>query len=291
MSELGYTSRMEASTQTSLAVLSVSIVIYKPELALLERTVSSLGRAVVGLEGSCCVLIMVDNSPCPMSPQGRAALEALLPGELVKVSWLAGHGNPGYGRGHNLALRTANSACHLILNPDVELAPDALVNALRFLDANPECVLVSPVACWPDGRVQHLCKRFPSPFVLALRGFGADCLKRWFDAPLARYEYRDAPQALTLWDPQLVSGCCMLFRTDVLLRLGGFDSSYFLYFEDFDLSLRAARFGRLARVGEVRVTHHGGNAARKGGRHLWLFLRSAFRFYAGHGVAWWRRGA
>ena len=77
-----------------------------------------------------------------------------------------------------------------------------------------------------------------------------------------------------LWDPPIVSGCFMLFRTDVLQQLEGFDPRFFLYFEDFDISLRAGRVSRIAYVPQVKVVHHGGHASRKGWRHIWMFGRS-----------------
>lgn len=289
MAELGYTHYMDVFPRCASSLLSVSIVIYEPDLALLGRTFLALGRAAARLGEQRCSLIMVDNSTPPLARESRRSLERLLPAGRFELRWRAGHGNVGYGQGHNLALETVDSRWHLVLNPDVEMADDALENALGFMEKHPDCVLLSPVASWADGRVQHLCKRFPSLGVLLLRGFASERLKRRFDAVLARYEYREAAQDETLWDPLLVSGCFMFFQTKVLRRLGGFDESYFLYFEDFDLSLRAARFGRLARAAQVRVVHHGGNAARKGRRHLLLFLASAWRFYRGHGLAG-RRG-
>ncbi len=60
----------------------------------------------------------------------------------------------------------------------------------------------------------------------------------------------------------------MLFRTEVLKKLGGFDPRYFLYFEDYDLSLRTHEVARVAYVPSVRVLHHGGDAARKGWTHI-----------------------
>lgn len=263
--------------------LSVSIVIYKPDLSLLERTFIALARASERLGGLRCNLTVVDNSTPAVTGACVHVLEEVLRAAPISVRWIAGHGNVGYGKGHNLAIDGADSTVHLVLNPDVELAVDALERALRFIDGHPDCVLLNPVASWPDGRTQHLCKRFPLPWVLFLRGFAPRWLKTRFDAVLADYEYRDAAQDQVLWDPLLVSGCCMFFRTDVLRRLGGFDPEFFLYFEDFDLSLRAARLGRLVRVPDVRVIHHGGHAARKGGRHVRLFLASAWRFYRRHG--------
>ncbi|KUE80788.1 hypothetical protein ATO46_14560 [Aeromonas schubertii] len=90
-----------------------------------------------------------------------------------------------------------------------------------------------------------------------------------------------------LWDPPIVSGCFMLFRTDVLQQLGGFDPRFFLYFEDFDISLRAGKISRIAYVPQVKVVHHGGHASRKGWRHIWMFGRSMVTFFNIHGWRWW----
>jgi len=74
------------------------------------------------------------------------------------------------------------------------------------------------------------------------------------------------------WDPPIVSGCFMLFRTDVLKSLGGFDPNFFLYFEDFDLSLRASRLTRLAYVPTVRIIHFGGYASERAYDIYYIFL-------------------
>ena len=70
---------------------------------------------------------------------------------------------------------------------------------------------------------------------------------RWFAWRLARYEWRDVILAVQPFlDPPIVSGCWMMFRTVVLQQLGGFDPRFFLYFEDFDLSLRTSELSRIA---------------------------------------------
>lgn len=89
-----------------------------------------------------------------------------------------------------------------------------------------------------------------------------------------------------VWDPPIVSGCFMLFRTEPLKALKGFDPRYFLYFEDYDLSLRTAKLARIAYVPAVRVIHHGGGASRKGMAHVRMFVASAFKFYNRFGWKW-----
>jgi len=59
-------------------------------------------------------------------------------------------------------------------------------------------------------------------------------------------------------------GAVMLIRTNVIRELGGFDSRFFLYFEETDLCLRTLRAGHeLWAVGKARAVHAGGLSARK----------------------------
>ena len=67
---------------------------------------------------------------------------------------------------------------------------------------------------------------------------------------------------------------------------GGFDPRYFLYFEDFDWSVRLAKTGQLVYLPSFRIVHHGGGAARKGWRHIRWFVQSGTRFYRRHGWRW-----
>ncbi len=86
-------------------------------------------------------------------------------------------------------------------------------------------------------------------------------------------------------DLPVMSGCCMLARRKAIDATGGFDPKFFLYFEDFDWSVRLNKFAHTAYLPSFRVVHHGGGAARKGWKHIAWFVKSAFRFYNKHG---WR---
>jgi GT2 family glycosyltransferase len=197
----------------------------------------------------------------------------------IETLVIAGQGNIGYGRANNLAIaRCADTDFHLVLNPDVKLAETAVANSLRFLQQNPQCAMVSPVATAPDGGPLYLAKRFPDFLTLALRGFAPPSLKQHFRKRLGAYERRETAYDAPLDDIQIASGCYMLIRRTALAQTAGFDPAFFLYFEDFDLSYRISTFARVARVADVRIVHAGGSAAAKSVRHVWLFVLSAIRF-------------
>ncbi|WP_321879297.1 glycosyltransferase family 2 protein [Paraburkholderia bannensis] len=268
-------------------VLSVSMVVYRPDQQLLEQTLGSLSVAVKALSrvrSELSVhLFLVDNGGMP---DLRRAL-GLLEQAGIRHTVISGHGNVGYGRGHNLAIEHAPSQYHLVLNPDIDIESDALLRAIEFFEGHPEVGLLTPAILDEGGRLQYLCRRYPTLVDLFVRGFMPHAVRRLFDARLARYEMRATINERDLvWDPPIVSGCFMLFRTDVLKKLAGFDARYFLYFEDYDLSLRAHDVARVVYAPSVRVLHHGGGASRKGLAHIRMFVSSARKFYNRFGWKW-----
>jgi len=235
-------------------------------------------------------IVLVDNSPPePIAPPYSRMINQWSRAQppWIAAAVISGHGNVGFGAGHNLAGLASDSVYHLVLNPDVNLAPEALTCALEFLRRHPEIGLIAPAATNPLGRKEYLCKRYPCVATLLLRAFAPNRIKRYFSSRLDWYEMRDVINDRDPFlSPPLISGCFMLFRTPVFRSAGGFAPDFFLYFEDFDLSLRIARSTRIAYVPQVRVVHHGGYAARKGPRHVVMFLASAVRFFNRHGWRW-----
>ncbi|MFM0597978.1 glycosyltransferase family 2 protein [Paraburkholderia dilworthii] len=267
--------------------LSVSVVVYRPDPGQLVRTLVSLGAACEAVRairpGFQVQLILVDNGGLP---NDSAVLDALRAHDIPSTV-IAGHGNVGYGRGHNLAIERAASRFHLVLNPDIDLDRDALIQALDFFAAHPEAGLLTPWIGDDRGHLQYLCRRYPTLLDLFVRGFLPARARTPFARRLARYEMHDLiNEHDVVWDPPIVSGCFMLFRTSVLKQIGGFDARYFLYFEDYDLSLRTRKVTRLVYAPAVRVLHHGGGAARKGSAHIRMFAASAYKFFNRFGWKW-----
>ncbi|TMH59194.1 MAG: glycosyltransferase [Betaproteobacteria bacterium] len=271
------------------------MVTYQPDLVLLERCLVSLATALDAARGEGILrdanVVLVDNTGSRTTAEAVVHLgESRFRGSGWTMNYLHRHTNIGYGRAHNLVMHGGNTHYHLVLNPDVELAPDALVAGMRFLDAHPEIGVLAPAVSGAHGEREFTCKRYPAVLDLALRAFAPAALRRWCRARLDRYEMRDAIEAVSgdgfVSPVPLLSGCFMLARRKPVDASGGFDPAYFLYFEDFDWSVRLNRITGSAYVPSVKIVHHGGGAARKGARHLAHFARSAVRFYRKHGWKW-----
>jgi len=276
-------------SESPAPALSISVVVYRSDMQVLLQTLQSLYVALrrsleQGLITQAKVQIICnDNSADSL----QSALQSLASDADIGLSIQSTPTNAGYGTAHNVAIASADTTFHLVLNPDVIIAPDALLAGLAFLVANPEVSAASPLVIDGKGSRQYLCKRYPRVADLLLRGFLPAAVRRVFHQRLAYYEMQDLSEQYPTSDIPIISGCFMLFRTRKLQELGGFNPRYFLYFEDFDLSLRASVNGKLAYVPTMRIVHLGGHSARKGWRHIILFVRSGIRFYNTWGWRLW----
>ena len=271
--------------------LAVSVVLHFSPLEQLQALLDSLSNAAVEAELSRVEVIFVDHS-CDVDyvASCQAFIEAYgvqTVGENgLQLSLLKPEANRGYGAGHNLAMAEVESQFHLILNPDVELARDSLKLALGTLRNQHDIGLLAPQGFSPSGEPEFLAKAYPSVWVLGLRALAPHWFKIRSGGALARYEMRDMPNETTLRPITLASGCCMWVRRAVFDSVGGFDESYFLYFEDHDLSLKLASQGTVMEHQDIRIVHHGGGASRKGFQHIRWFVGAGARFFNRWGWRW-----
>jgi N-acetylglucosaminyl-diphospho-decaprenol L-rhamnosyltransferase len=81
------------------------------------------------------------------------------------------------------------------------------------------------------------------------------------------------------------TAACALVRTEAWRSVGGFDESFFMYYEDVDLCLRLEGAGwKLAQERKAVAWHAGGLANRKVSDDL--YRPSQLRYYQMHRPAW-----
>ncbi len=258
--------------------LGISIVTYHSDAAQFLTVLRSLDTAVLMLDRHLphsTTLTIVDNGNDAASI--RAQLPPLSSSLSIKVE--AAGKNIGYGRAHNKVVIAADTDFHLIMNPDVIVHEECLCEGLRYLTSTKQVVAVSPAAFDGSGNILYLCKKFPALLDLFLRGFAPKFIKAKFAERLNRYENRKIVEQAKVAEVDLISGCFMLCKTAELKTTGGFNKVFFLYFEDFALSLELGKQGSLVYLPACKITHFGGNASRKGLRHVGYFLASCIKFF------------
>jgi len=197
--------------------------------------------------------------------------------------------NLGYGAGANRGVDATDAELVLVSNPDVSVHPGVLVALAAAFAADPTLAIAGPRILASDGTRYPSARRFPTPGVAV----GHSLLGVFLPGNRFSRRYRMAdldPAATAVVD--WVSGACFMARRRALEELGGFDESYFMYFEDVDLCWRAHRAGwTVAYVPTAVVVHQQGvSTARRPYRMLVAHHRSAFHF-ASRRADGWRRAA
>jgi len=238
------------------------------------RTPELCGRALASLAGERAGLaelraVVVDNRSADGSAE-RIRARIRSEGLAAWAELLESPVNGGFGAGNNLALRAALAEPEppdyfLLLNPDAALEPGALGTLVQFLADHPQVGMAGPATEVGRGNLRGTAFRFPGILNSLDEGlhFGplTRLLARWQLAPPPRPEAHP-----TDW----LSGGCVLIRRELLAEVGLFDEGYFLYFEEVDLSWRAARAGWESwYVPAARILHDAGAATgASAGREL-----------------------
>ncbi len=190
--------------------------------------------------------------------------------------------NVGFAKGNNAGIRVAQGEYVLVLNPDTIIHDRALERLVAYADLHPEAGAFGCRVLNQDGSFQNPARPIPT-----VRGYliAAVCL-RW----LGRISDFFSSDTYVAWDGQtereigFQSGCCVMFRRELLNQLNGFDERFFYHFEESDLCVRVWKMGRSIRFcPEAVITHLGGQSV---GRFPIRFAletyRSRYRYFYKH---------
>ena len=242
--------------------LSVVIVSYNVN-DFLRRALQTIIAAAGDTEHE---IIVVDNNSSDGSP-------GMVRNEFPAVRLIISDHNEGFSAACNRGIEASAGDYILILNPDTETAPDAIEKALGFMRTHPEAGAAG--ARMTDGRGRFLpeSKRgFPSPLTSLFRFTGLGKIFRrsaFFNA----YYLGNRPENETC-QADILTGAFMLIRREALDRAGLFDTDFFMYGEDIDLSWRIRKAGYVNYyLHDVRITHFKGisSASEREAavRHFW----------------------
>jgi N-acetylglucosaminyl-diphospho-decaprenol L-rhamnosyltransferase len=210
---------------------------------------AELSRLLASLEsnrdGHVAEVVVVDNGSEDASVKVARSTRGV---EVVEQS------NVGYAGGVNRGIAEIDPVLDvLVLNPDVELAPDAIDHLVAALDRESRVGIVVPLLRDTAGRIAPSLRREPSLLTTLAEAIVGG-------SRAGRLGERFAPDpALGLQQADWATGAAMLLRRSVLDDVGLFDERFFLYSEETEFCLRARDAGYVT-VCEpaAEATHVGG---------------------------------
>lgn len=185
--------------------------------------------------------------------------------------------NLGYGEGNAEGVRFATHQNLAIINPDIEIFDhtlDTLVETLKNEQKETICV---PVLQTRDGQILENVRPFPQIIpLLKRRMFGTQIL------PTAPSKTQTVDWA---------QGSFWVLKKSTFEKLNGFDTRFFLFFEDTDFCQRLKKMGgQTLQIAKAKAYHDpnrlsGGNIFKALFRKtFWIHIHSAIKYFCKWGL-------
>lgn len=181
--------------------------------------------------------------------------------------------NIGYGSGHNQNFKNSQGEYFCILNPDIVMSAATLPSLVRFTEANPKIGLVSCLIKSVDGSPQEVHKLMPS-----FKDYVVNTLRRFLKLQENQSQWQLVVTRKVAQYP-MMSGCFMFFTRSHFEELQGFDEQFFLYFEDYDISLRSFLLEKSAVVQDIAIIHKWQRASHKHWKSFLTHSQSGLKFF------------
>jgi hypothetical protein len=175
----------------------------------------------------------------------------------------------GFGANHNAAFLRCSVPFYCVANPDVRFLHDPIPELLACM-SDSRVGLVIPRVVDPMGNCEDSVRYFPTLARLAAKALRLDD---------GRYPVEGRAPVEVDW----AAGMFMLFRAEAFREIGGFDESFFLYYEDVDVCARLWKAGwKVVQHPGVSVVHAAQRASRTKVRYLKWHIASMVRYFWKH---------
>jgi GT2 family glycosyltransferase/thioredoxin-like negative regulator of GroEL len=231
----------ESAARSGDAAPTCSIII--PLYNRAELTRQCLTALAEVTQGVSAEVILVDNASSDETPQLLAQL-----GGGVRV--IRNDTNLGFAKACNQGAAAARGRYLVFLNNDTVPLQGWLSALVDVVEHRPEVSVVGSKLLYPDGTLQH------AGVVFSHKGQAYHLYSR------LPGDFAPANRSREL---QVVTGACMLVRTDAFRAVSGFDEGFVNSFEDVDLCLRLRERGGRVVYEPKSVLYH--LESQTAGRH------------------------
>ncbi len=174
-----------------------------------------------------CEIIIVDNNSQDNSID-------IIENQFPYIKLIKLPKNIGFGAGNNAGAKIATGEFLFLLNTDTILIENTPELLSHYLHQNQDVGVVSSRITFKDGSYQLSCGKLPNLIVEFIDKIRYSLDRKWHSIFSTVYDKQYSSVQEVGW----VTGACLMIRRDIFEKLGGFDESFFMYFEDKDLCKR-----------------------------------------------------
>lgn len=218
--------------------------------------------------------IVVDNN----SKDGTVEM---IEEDFPEVKVIANDSNNGFAKACNQGLEISNGEYVFLLNPDTKVLPGSLKKLEAILYNNPSVGIVGPKILNRDGSIQKSVRRFPdllSQILVLLKLVNINSNLK----PLKNYLQKDFDYT-TEQEVEQLMGAALMFRKDLIKKIGKLDERFYIWFEEIDYCYRTKKANlKVLYTPEASVVHQRGASFKQvlPLRRQLIFNTSLLKYFA-----------
>lgn len=205
---------MESTAEISIVIINYNTAFH------LKQCLKSVFENVKEIKYE---VIVVDNNSTDREIEKLAV-------EYPQAVFYLREANDGFAAGCNYGISKSNGRYILLINPDVTLIDNSVSYLKTFLDKNKDAGIVSGLMTNEKSEIIYFYNYFPSLQweFYHLIGFGYDRKIRKLNNIAAEYGKK-------IFEVDWFHGAFMMMRKEDLIKAGGLNENYFMYYEDVEL--------------------------------------------------------
>lgn len=162
--------------------------------------------------------------------------------------------NSGFAAGNMLGVNSASGEYFFFINNDTKFLNNCADILMKYLNENSSISLATAKIYDENGNFSSSYKLFPS---LTKELFGNSVARKISKEKFPSNKMKLNKPTLV----EVVSGSCMFFRASEFCKIGGFDSAFFLYCEEEDISKRIWNVGgKVIFIPDAEIFHESGGS-------------------------------
>lgn len=220
-----------------LSVIIVSYNTKKITRQCLEKLINNL-KTTSKIDSE---IIVIDNGSKDSSKEMLKKMEKKIKKTKINFKLVLNNKNVGYAKANNQGIAVADGKYILFLNSDVFIENVNFEDLVYYLNKNKNIGALTVKVKLPNGKLDWACHRgFPSLWAAFTYFTKLEFLFRSFPflSKIFGQYHLTHLDLNTVHEIDSPSGAFYLTRKDILEKVGGFDTRFFMYGEDLDLSYR-----------------------------------------------------
>ena len=183
--------------------------------------------------------------------------------------------NKGFGYGHNAILSLIKSRYHFVVNPDITIEnSDQIKKMIEYMEKNQDVGMLSPLVLSPDLSTQYLCKTNPTVLDMTIRRISPNL----FTKRQNKYIMKETGYN-KIMNLDYATGSFMVFRSEIYIKLNGFDDAFFMYLEDADITRRVNQISKAIFFPHARIIHSWERSGHKSLKFAKITIESMFIYF------------